>query len=269
MSLEESLARLSPALLPFEAGHVWLAGAGPGAAGCLTLDVVSALGQADAIVYDALVDSSILAAARPEARLHFAGKRGGDNRSARQDDITALLIHLARERLRVLRLKGGDPYVFGRGGEEALALAQAGVPFRILPGVTSAFAALANAGVPATMRGLNKAIVLATGHAAGTADDLDWAALAKAGQPIVVYMGLKNLAGIAVALVAGGLSPSTPVAVIVAATTPAERVLVATLADVAERAAAEGFVSPALIVIGDIVAMRAELNGTALEARSA
>ena len=269
MSLEESLSRLSPALSSFEPGQVWLAGAGPGAAGCLTLDVVSALSQADAIVYDALVNPSILSAARPGATLHFAGKRGGDAKSARQDDITALLIHLAREKLRVLRLKGGDPYVFGRGGEEALALAQAGVPFRILPGVTSAFAALANAGIPATMRGFNKAIVLATGHAAGAADDLDWAALAKAGQPIVVYMGLKNLADIAGALVSGGLPLSTPVAVIVAATTPAERVLVATLADVAERVEAEGLVSPALIVVGDIVAMRAQLTGAGLEARSA
>lgn len=268
MSLEESIARLSPALPAFEPGHVWLAGAGPGAAGCLTLDVVSALAQADAIVYDALVDGSILAAARPEAKLHFVGKRGGDARSARQDDITALLIHLAREKLRVLRLKGGDPYVFGRGGEEALALARSGVPFRILPGITSAFAALANAGIPATMRGFNKAIVLATGHA-GTDDDLDWAALAKTGQPIVVYMGLKNLAEIAAALLAGGLAASTPVAVIVAATTPAERVLVATLADIAQRAAAEGFVSPGLIVVGDIVAMRAELAGVAVQARSA
>ena len=169
----------------------------------------------------------------------------------------------------MLRLKGGDPYIFGRGGEEALALARAGIPFRILPGVTSAFAALANAGIPATMRGFNKAIMLATGHAAGTDDDLDWAALARTGQPIVIYMGLKNLPDIASALIEGGLAPSTPVAVIMAATTPVERVLVATLATVAERADADGFVSPALIVVGDIVSMRAELSGDAVEAKSA
>jgi len=269
MSVEESLGRLAAQLPEFEPGHVWLAGAGPGAAGCLTLDVLSALSRADAIVYDALVDPSILDAARPGAQLHFVGKRGGDLRSARQDDITALIVHLARDRLRVLRLKGGDPYIFGRGGEEALALAQAGVPFRILPGVTSAFAALANAGIPATMRGFNKAITLATGHAAGTPDDLDWAALAKAGQPIVIYMGLKNLPEIASALIAGGLADSTPVAVIMAATTPVERVLVATLATVGERAEAGGFVSPALIVVGDIVSMRAELSGAAVEAKTA
>jgi uroporphyrin-III C-methyltransferase len=268
MSLEKSLGRLSPKLPEFEAGHVWLAGAGPGAIGCLTLDVLSALSQADAIVYDALVDPSILDAAREDVQLHFVGKRGG-RESARQDDITALLIHLARDGQRVLRLKGGDPYIFGRGGEEALALARAAIPFRILPGVTSAFAALANAGIPATMRGFNKAITLATGHAAGTPEDLDWAALAKAGQPIVIYMGLKNLPEIAKALIAGGLTPSTPVAVIMAATTPVERVLVATLATVAERAAADGFVSPSLIVVGDIVSMRAELAGAAAEAKSA
>lgn len=269
MSLEESLARLSPKLPAFEPGHVWLAGAGPGAAGCLTLDVLSALAQADAIVYDALVDPSILDAARQGVQLHFAGKRAGNRDSARQDDITALLVHLAGSGSRVLRLKGGDPYIFGRGGEEALALANAGIPFRILPGVTSAFAALANSGIPATMRGFNKAITLATGHAAGTDDDLDWAALAKSGQPIVVYMGLKNLPDIAASLMSGGLAASTPVAVIMAATTPVERVLVATLATIAERAAADGIVSPALIVVGDIVSMRAALTGEAMEARSA
>jgi uroporphyrin-III C-methyltransferase len=269
MSLEQSLGRLSAALPQFEPGHVWLAGTGPGAVGCLTLDVLSALSQADAIVYDALVDPSILDAARPDVELHFAGKRGGNSQSARQDDISALIIHLAREGQRVLRLKGGDPFIFGRGGEEALALAHAGIPFRILPGVTSAFAALANAGIPATMRGYNKAITLATGHAAGTPDDLDWAALAKSGQPLVIYMGLKNLPEIAAALIEGGLAPSTPVAVIMAATTPIERVLVATLATVAERAAADGIVSPALIVVGDIVSLRAELGNKAREAKSA
>src|SRR5262245_12242095 len=268
MSLEQSLSRLSPKLPEFKAGHVWLAGAGPGAVGCLTLDVLSALSLADSLVFDALADPSILDASRDGAQLHFVGKRGG-RESARQDDITALLIHLARDGQRVLRLKGGDPYIFGRGGEEALALAHAGIPFRILPGVTSAFAALANAGIPATMRGFNKAITLATGHAAGMADDVDWAALAKSGEPIVIYMGLTNLPEIAKALIAGGLKPSTPVAVIMAATTPVERVLVATLATVAERAQADGIVSPALIVVGDIVSMRAELGREALEAKSA
>lgn len=266
-TLEQTLARLAPQLSAFEPGHVWLAGAGPGHTGSLTIDVIAALGQADAVVYDALVDPSILDAAR-QAELHFMGKRGGKT-SAAQDDITTLLITLARRGRRVLRLKGGDPYVFGRGGEEALALARSGIPFRILPGVTSAFGALASAGIPATMRGLNKAIILATGHAAGTPDDLDWAALAKTGQPIVVYMGLKTLGSITSALIEGGLAASTPAALIMAATTPGERVLVSTLARLAEDGEAAGFASPALAVFGEIVSMRAELMELERLARSA
>ncbi|QDZ01613.1 uroporphyrinogen-III C-methyltransferase [Nitratireductor mangrovi] len=267
MSFDKALARLAPQIVEFEPGHVWLAGAGPGNAGQLTLDVVSALAQADAVIYDALVDASILRAA-DGADLHFVGKRGG-KASARQDDITALLIALAGRGKRVLRLKGGDPYVFGRGGEEALALAAAGIPFRILPGVTSAFGALASAGIPATMRGFNKAIILATGHAAGTPDDLDWAALAKTGQPIVVYMGLANLAKIAAALVRGGLAPATPAAIITAATTPEERVLVSTLGRITQEAANTGITSPGLIVIGEIVSMRAQLGQLANLVKSA
>lgn len=257
MSLETAIARLAPSMPAFEPGHVWLAGAGPGNVGSLTLDVVAAIAGADAIVYDALVDATVLDAARQGVELHFAGKRGGQA-SAAQDDITALLVALARKKRRVLRLKGGDPYVFGRGGEEALAMARSGIPFRILPGVTSAFGALASVGIPATMRGLNKAIILATGHA-GTDDDLDWAALARTSQPIVVYMGLRNLERIAAALVSGGLKPSTPAAIITAATTPQERVLVSTLGILAAEAEAQGFASPALIVVGEIVSMRAEL----------
>ncbi|WP_274629100.1 uroporphyrinogen-III C-methyltransferase [Arvimicrobium flavum] len=267
MSLQHAISRLSPKLTVFEPGHVWLAGAGPGNPGALTLDVVSALSQADAIVYDALVDSSILSAAE-SAELHFMGKRGG-RISAAQDDITALLIALAGRKKRVLRLKGGDPYVFGRGGEEALALARNGIPFRILPGVTSAFGAMASVGIPATMRGLNKAIILATGHAAGSDEDLDWAALAHTGQPIVVYMGLKNLETIAAALLAGGLRPSTPVAVIASATTADERILISDLANVTAEADAGGFASPALIIVGSIVSMRAELLQFAREMQSA
>ncbi len=267
MILDKAIARLAPKLKELEPGHVWLAGAGPGSAGALTLDVVSALSQADAIVYDALVDSAVLNVA-DGAELHFMGKRGGKE-SARQDEITTLLIALARRGKRVLRLKGGDPYVFGRGGEEALALAHAGIPFHILPGVTSAFGAMASVGIPATMRGMNKAIILATGHAAGTAHDLDWAALARTGQPIVVYMGLRNLAPISASLIAGGLKTTTPVAVVMAATTPDERVLVSDLANVGNDTPRAGIESPALIIVGEIVSMRAELIELARSVRSA
>jgi uroporphyrin-III C-methyltransferase len=255
--LAAAVARLAPALPAFEPGQVWLAGAGPGGLGCLTLEVVAALAEADAVVYDALVDPAALRAA-PQAALHFVGKRRG-RPSAEQAAINGLLVRLARGGARVLRLKGGDPTLFARGGEEALALAREGVPFRILPGVSAAFGALAAARIPATQRGVSRALILATGHAVGAEDDLDWAALARTGQPVVVYMGLAALAEIAAALMRGGLDPATPAAVVAAATTPAERVLVAELGSIAARAAAEGIAPPAVIVVGAIVALRDEL----------
>ncbi len=258
MSIEKTLALLQQRSARLEPGHVWLAGAGPGDPGCLTLDVASALMQTDALVYDALVDPAVVAIAE-QAELVFVGKRGGQP-SVKQDEITATLVALAKAGRRVLRLKGGDPYVFGRGGEEALALAREGIPFRFLSGITSAFAALGGSGIPPTMRGLNKAVILATGHSADQEDELDWAALAKTGEPIIVYMGLKNLAHITSALAAGGLPPETPAAIIMAATTPRERIHVATLATIAADADRLGFGSPALIAIGRIVSMRAEIQ---------
>ena len=173
-----------------------MVGAGPGSPGLLTLDALAALIQADVLVHDALVDPRVLALARSDAELRFAGKRGG-RPSMAQADISAQLIDLAQRGLRVLRLKGGDPFVFGRGGEEILALAAAGVPFRIIPGVTSGLVALASARIPATMRGINQAIILATGHGAEDEDGVDWTALARTRQPIVLYMGLRNLESIA------------------------------------------------------------------------
>jgi uroporphyrin-III C-methyltransferase len=243
-----------------EPGHVWLAGAGPGDPGMLTLEVAAALGQAEVVVYDALVDRRILALA-DQAELVYAGKRGGQP-SPTQDDITAKLVEFARAERRVLRLKGGDPFIFGRGGEEALALTEAGIPFRILPGMTSALGALAAAGIPATMRGINRAVTLATGHAVGTDEDLDWAAIARAGQPIVIYMGLKNLGPIAAALAEGGLPADTPAAVIASATTGQQRIVVATLATLSDEVVREGIEAPALIVIGHIVSMRERLKGS-------
>jgi len=242
-----------------EPGHVWLAGAGPGDPGMLTLDVVSAIAQAEVIVHDALVDRAVLDLSANAEIIH-AGKRGGKP-SPTQEDITARLIELARGGRRVLRLKGGDPFIFGRGGEEALALAEAGIPFRILPGMTAALGALAQAGIPATMRGINRAVTLATGHAVGTDEDLDWAALARSGQPIVVYMGLKNLGPIAAALAEGGMAADTPAAVIASATTGRQRIVVATLTTLADAAARDGIEAPALIVIGHIVSMRDQLMG--------
>jgi uroporphyrin-III C-methyltransferase len=244
-----------PVLTP---GHVWLAGAGPGDPGLLTLDALAGLQQAEVIVYDALVDPRVLALAGPQARLEFAGKRGGKP-SATQADISRRLVQLARGGHRVLRLKGGDPFVFGRGGEEAAALAAAGIPFRVIPGVTAGLAALAAAAIPATLRGTNRAVIFAAGHA--VEEDFDWAPLARAGQPIVLYMVMHNLERIAAALMQAGLAGTTPAAVIAAATTPKERILVSPLDKLAAAAREQKFEPPAIVVIGDIVTARARLLG--------
>src|SRR5262245_1073402 len=246
----------APVLAP---GHVWLAGAGPGDPGLLTLDALAGLAQADVVVHEALVDRRVLALARPEARLEFAGKRGG-RPSADQNDISIRLIALAHAGHRVLRLKGGDPCVFGRGGEEALALMAAGVPFRIIPGVTAGLAGLTAATIPATFRGMNRALILAAGYGADD-EALDWAALARTGQPIVLYMAMRNLADIAERLMRGGLAPSTPAAVVVGATTADERVIVSSLARVAADAQQHQLGTPSIIVIGDIVKLRERLLG--------
>jgi uroporphyrin-III C-methyltransferase len=250
-----------PVLAP---GHVWLAGAGPGDPGLLTLDALAGLSQADVVVHDALVDKRVLALASAQARLEFAGKRGG-RPSATQADISKRLIELARAGQKVLRLKGGDPFVFGRGGEEVLALAAAGVPFRVIPGVTAGLAALAAASIPATLRGVNRAIILAAGH--GEDDAFDWAPLARAGQPIVLYMVMQNLERVAGALQAAGLDAQTPAAVISAATTPQQRVLVSSLGNLAHDARRQKFEPPAIVVIGDIVKARAALLGVAAATR--
>jgi len=239
---------------------VWLAGAGPGDPGLLTLDALAGLAQADVVVHDALVDKRVLALARSGATLEFAGKRGGKP-SSMQADISKRLIALAREARRVLRLKGGDPNVFGRGGEEALALAGAGVPFRIIPGVTAGLAALASASIPATMRHINQALIFATGQGAADEHGLDWAALARTGQPLVIYMAMHNLAQIVTALLSGGMSPETPAAIIAAATTAQEHVLVSRLDRVVAEADTAGMEPPAIVVVGEIVRMRERIHG--------
>jgi uroporphyrin-III C-methyltransferase len=254
----DALAATRAGVPVFAPGHVWLAGAGPGDPGLLTLDALAGLAQADVVVHDALVDERVLALAGPQARLEFAGKRGGKP-SAVQADISERLVALARQGLRVLRLKGGDPFVFGRGGEEAMTLAAAGVPFRIIPGVTAGLAALAAAGIPATLRGVNRAVIFAAGH--GADEDFDWAPLARTAQPIVLYMMMHNLERIAAALMAAGLDGATPAAVIASATTPKQRVLTSTLQQLATDAREQKFEPPAIVVIGDIVNARTQLFG--------
>jgi uroporphyrin-III C-methyltransferase len=258
MQSKEALAALRGPYPEFVPGEVWLVGAGPGDPGMLTLDALAGLLQADVVVHDALVDARVLALARSGAQMQFAGKRGGKP-SIAQEDISAQLIDLAHAGLRVLRLKGGDPFVFGRGGEEILALAAAGVPFRVVPGVTAGLSALASACIPATMRGVNQAVILATGHAPDEEGTMDWAALARTRQPIVLYMGLRNLENIAAALLRGGLPGNTPAAVIASATLAQQRVLTSSLECIASDARAANVGAPAIVVIGDIVHIRRQL----------
>jgi uroporphyrin-III C-methyltransferase len=254
--MREALSKLRGTFPELKPGHVWLAGAGPGDPGLLTLDALAGLAQADIIVHDALVDKAILALAHDGARLEFAGKRGGKP-SASQDDISKHLVAFARGGKRVLRLKGGDPCMFGRGGEEALALAEAGIPFRLIPGVTAGLAGLAAASIPATFRGINQAVIFATGH--GADDELDWPALARTGQPIVFYMAMHNLASIVSALKGAGLSGETPAAIIASATTAQQRILVSTLKHLVAEVQANSFEPPAIVVVGGIVAVRERL----------
>ncbi len=242
-------------------GEVWLAGAGPGDPALLTLQALAGLDQAEIVVHDSLVDARVLALARPNARRIFAGKRGG-RPSTHQGNITAQLVGFAREGARVLRLKGGDPYVFGRGAEEVLALAEEGIPFRVIPGITSGLASLTMALMPATVRGINRAILLATGH--GITDenrecDLDWTQIARLGQPIVLYMAIARLPAISQALQAGGLPPDTAAAAIASATMSGERVVVSTLGSLPDDIARCGIAAPAIVVIGEIVRTRAKL----------
>lgn len=243
----------------FAPGSVWLVGAGPGDPGLLSVLALHALTRADIVVYDALVDRRILQLARPDATLDYAGKRGG-RPSPSQPDISARLIRLAQAGNRVLRLKGGDPCVFGRGGEEALALAGAAVPFRIVPGITAGIGGLAYAGIPVTHRETNSAVTLLTGHDSGgeVPGELDWDAIARGAPVLVLYMATRHLPNIAARLLAGGRRSEEPVAIVSKATTPEQSVLVSTLGEVA--AAAAGVQAPAIVVVGEVVRWRAALD---------
>ncbi len=252
----------SPLQLPeIEAGWVWLAGAGPGDPGLLTLQALQGLRSAEVVVYDALVGEEVLGLAGPGTKLEYAGKRGGKP-SPKQADISRRLIQLAREGRRVLRLKGGDPFVFGRGAEEALALVEAGVPFRIVPGISSGLGGLAQAGIPLTHRETNSAVTFLTGHNVGgeVPDDLDWAAIARGSPVIVIYMALKHLEAIAGRLLAGGRDPREPVAVVSRATLPDQAVLETTLGACHAEARAAGLTPPCLVVVGQVVRLRAGLD---------
>ncbi|MGG7518683.1 uroporphyrinogen-III C-methyltransferase [Allorhizobium undicola] len=244
-----------------EPGHVWLAGAGPGDPGLLTLLSLRGLQQADVIVHDALVDDACLSFANPAAVLEYAGKRGGKP-SARQRDISLRLVELAKSGKRVLRLKGGDPFVFGRGGEEALMLIEHHVPFRIIPGITAGIGGLAYAGIPATHRDINHAVTFLTGHDASgkVPDRLDWAAIAKGSPVIVMYMAMKHLSHIRQQLLLAGRSAAEPLAFICDAATPRQRVVETTLGDAETALARSGLEPPAIIVLGEVVRLRPSLD---------
>jgi uroporphyrin-III C-methyltransferase len=247
-----------PRFLP---GTVWLVGAGPGDPGLLTLHGLNALAQADVVVYDALVDRRVLDFAGPGAIVEYAGKRGGKP-SPSQRDISLRLVELAREGRRVLRLKGGDPFVFGRGGEEAQTLVAAGIPVRIVPGISAGIGGLAYAGIPVTHRDVNHAVTFLTGHdqSGDAPGDIDWAALARSSPVIVCYMAMKTLPKIAAALIGAGRPPHEPVAVVSDATLPSQRVLETTLARAAADVEAAGLQPPAVVCIGRVVAMRQVLD---------
>ena len=242
-------------------GTVWLVGAGPGDPGLLTLHAVSALEQADVVVYDALVGRQVLAMARKGAELHYAGKRGGKP-SPSQRDISLLLVEKAKAGKRVLRLKGGDPFVFGRGGEEALTLVEHSVPFRVVPGISAGLGGLAYAGIPLTHRGINQAVTFLTGHDATGAvpDAQDWTALAQGSPVLVIYMAMKHWALIRERLLAAGRPAGEPVAFIRNATLPDQQVLETTLDNSLADLDRSGLEPPAVVVVGRAVSMRAGLD---------
>ncbi len=247
-------------------GWVWLCGAGPGDAGLLTLHGLNALRQADVVVYDALVSDGLLQWA-PQAEHIYAGKRGGKP-SAKQRDISLRLVELAQAGRRTVRLKGGDPFLFGRGGEEAQTLVQHGVNIRVIPGISAGIGGLAYAGIPATHRDVNQSVTFITGHdqTGETPPALDWAAIARGSQVIVIFMGMKHIAQISRQLMAGGRDPAEPVAVVTSATTPEQTVLETTLAKAEHDIERAKLAPPSIICIGKAVNLRQALDWQAMAA---
>ena len=248
-----------------ELGTVWLVGAGPGGPGLVSLVAYHALGQADVIVHDALVSPDLLAMAPSRTQKLFAGKRGGKP-SPKQADISLQLIDLARAGKRVLRLKGGDPFMFGRGGEEAGALARAGIAFRIVPGISSGLGGLAYAGIPITHRDTNQSVLFLTGHdeSGAVPQGVDWNAVAHAAPVIVMFMAVKHLGSISQKLLAAGRNGADRLAIVSHAATPHQSVIETTLAD------APGLTdipTPAIVVLGPVSAYRETLDWYVGEAR--
>src|SRR3954471_16856400 len=246
-------------------GKVFFVGAGPGDPGLITVKGNRLIESADAVVYDALANMALLPVGaretgRPE--LYYVGKRGGAAGSVSQEEINELLVRLAREGKRVVRLKGGDPFVFGRGSEEAQAMNDASVPFEIVPGITAGIAAAAYGGIPVTHRGLSTSVTFVTGHEdpAKPTTQTNWDALAKSGGTIVLYMGVKTLPAIVDALLKGGMAAELPAAIIEWGTHPRQRTVVGTLDTIAQKAEQQNIGAPAITIIGWSVVLRDELG---------
>lgn len=244
-----------------ESGICYIAGAGPGDPGLLTLRARECIETADTIVYDYLVSPEILQWARPDAEMIYAGKQAG-NHTLTQEEINRLILERTAAGHTVLRLKGGDPYIFGRGGEEAAELAAAGLAFEVVPGISSAIAGPAYAGIPVTHRAHNTTLTLFTGHEdpAKEEESLDFAKLAKADGTKVMLMGVGRIAALTARLIEHGANPATPVALVRWATTPRQQTLTGTLGDIAEKVTATGFKAPAVCIIGDVCTLRDPLN---------
>ncbi|MDQ4076383.1 MAG: uroporphyrinogen-III C-methyltransferase [Chloroflexota bacterium] len=241
-------------------GTVYLIGAGPGDPELLTVKGLKVLRRADVVVFDRLVNEALLAEAPEWAERIYAGKAPGRH-TLRQEAINALLVERAREGLTVVRLKGGDPFVFGRGGEEAAACVAAGIPWEVVPGISSAVGVPAYAGIPVTHRGVAGSFAVVTAHRAADGEELDWAALARI-DTLVLLMGVGTLPDVTETLIAHGRDPDTPAAIIEQGTLPDERVISGTLSTLAVRAALSGISSPATIVIGEVVRLREALTAS-------
>jgi uroporphyrinogen III methyltransferase/synthase len=242
-------------------GKVYLVGAGPGDPGLMTVKGLDCLRHADVVIYDRLVEESLLNEARPEAEKIYVGKADRIH-VLEQDSINQLLLEKAREGKIVVRLKGGDPFVLGRGGEEAGILTKHGIPFEVVPGVTSASAVPAYAGIPITHREIASSFAVITGHKASERGEpkISWDKLATGADTLVILMGMRNLAKIVDQLIKHGRSPSTPVAVITQGTTSRQRCLVGTLQDIVDQVAKENLQPPSVVVVGDVVQLRKYLQ---------